>query len=93
MSPVGQPLKYYPLQRFLEVATADTVTLTFAQVEAIIGTPLPAGAQAYTWWSNRQRSRQARAWLAAGWQTRDVESRQQRVTFVRVEQSHGTPTS
>ena len=83
MSPVGYPLKYRALQTFLASTPESEVTLTFPQVEEIIGAPLPRTATQRQWWANRWEQSQARAWLGAGWQTRMVQVRDRRVTFRR----------
>jgi len=36
--------KYQPLADYLAAHPADEVTLTFAQIEAILGAPLPSSA-------------------------------------------------
>ena len=43
--------------------------MTFAEVERLIGAPLPTSAYWYqAWWANNHTSHvQARAWMAAGW--------------------------
>jgi hypothetical protein len=77
------PPKYYPLQRYLEAMADAEVTLSFAELEVIIGGPLPQTALLRSWWANRRTQPQGRAWLTAGWQTSTVQTRQRRVTFVR----------
>ena len=80
-----QPRKYDPLTRYLAALTTDEVTLTFGEIEAILGAPLPRSARLREWWANSAGSTWARAWLSAGWR---VERRQlwgdsPAVTFVR----------
>ena len=44
---------YDPLRDYLMDCDSDEVTLTFAQVEAILGRALPASAWKYdAWWAN-----------------------------------------
>jgi hypothetical protein len=66
------PLKYEPLElhlRFLGAHTSD-VTLSFAEIERILGAPLPVSARTHRpWWGNQKNSKvrpQAHAWLSAG---------------------------
>jgi hypothetical protein len=74
---------YRPLFDHLAGETADAVTYTFAQVERIIGRPLPSAARNYNaWWGNDGRG-QAQAWMAAGRRTCDVDRGKETVTFVR----------
>ena len=65
----GQSPKYEPLRRYLAArpATESTLALTFAEIEALLGAPLPASAVASGWWTSRRGSPQERAWRAAGW--------------------------
>jgi DNA-binding XRE family transcriptional regulator len=60
--------KYYPLHEYLRPLPQDKpVTLTFDQVETIIGVSLPPSARASrSWWAN-STTPQSRAWLEAGW--------------------------
>ena len=71
----GKPAKYAPLQRYLAAVSGDTVTLSVAEIEAIIGAPLPQTAVQRQWWANHHKPPQGRAWLAAGWQTSRVPQR------------------
>lgn len=77
--------KYFGLSRLLETTEADSITLTFAEVEAFLGFALPASARRHqAWWSNSEHGHShARAWLSVGWRTSGVSIHGQRVTFVR----------
>jgi adenosine deaminase len=77
------PAKYYRLQRHLEASAEAEVTLSFAEIEALIGASLPATAQTLSWWTNAMRTPQARAWLEAGYHMREVRVQEQTVTFAR----------
>ena len=44
------PAKYDALVRYLRAQPGDRVTLTLPEIEAIIGSPLPAGARQRRWW-------------------------------------------
>jgi len=65
------PSKYEPLELHLKSVPAATseVTLTFKQVDSILGTPLPRSAYVHReWWSNQtdvDSRPQARAWTKA----------------------------
>ncbi len=81
--------KYRPLFDHLQAAPADEVTLTFAGIEALLGTSLPASAQSRGWWSNRGRgSLQAAAWLDAGYRVHDVDVVQRQVVFRRLQRHY-----
>ncbi len=65
--------KYDPLRDYLMRCGSDEVTLSFADIESIIGRPLPPSALHYdAWWANigdsvlTQHS-QAKSWHAAGY--------------------------
>lgn len=75
--------KYYPLQEYLRERGQDEVTLTFAQIEKLLGNPLPEGARIEAgWWGNRkQGSPQAAAWLGAGYKVKAISLAHKRVTF------------
>jgi hypothetical protein len=78
---IQQFMKYQPLkEHLLNVPNAKKeVTLTFPQVEAILGFELPKSAVDYRqWWGNQQalKSRpQAEAWLEAGFRVDGVQLR------------------
>jgi hypothetical protein len=47
------PGKYKPLYQYLEHRYANTVVLTFAQIEDLLGFPLPDSARVHhEWWAN-----------------------------------------
>jgi hypothetical protein len=64
--------KYEPLEIYLRAVPAGTkqVTLSFAEIERILGAPLPASAKSHrAWWGNQKDSKtrpQAHSWLSAG---------------------------
>ncbi len=81
------PRKYAPLTAYLQRQPGPHVTLSFREVEAILGQPLPAAAvklaTPFSWWANSRTTVQGNAWLAAGWQRETVDYLHQTVTFVR----------
>jgi hypothetical protein len=79
-----QSTKYEPLRRYLAALPGERVTLRFAEVEAIVGAPLPASAGGQHWWTNYPRPARLRGWGAAGWRVAHVDAFQRLVTFVRV---------
>ena len=78
--------KYAPLTRFLRQQEAPRITMTFHEVEEVLGFSLPASAWKYpAWWSNAASGQsQVKSWRDAGWETRDLDLRGRKVTFVRV---------
>jgi len=81
--------KYDPLRRFLENAApgVSEITLSFSQIEQVLGDTLPYSAEHYRpWWGNELRSGthvQASSWLDAGWEVDEVEREQKWVRFRR----------
>lgn len=82
--------KYDPLRRFLENAApaVTEMTLSFEQIEQILGDELPYSAKNYrAWWSNPSSPLDhpyAQAWLAAGWKVDAVNLGLAWVCFRRV---------
>ncbi len=60
--------KYDPLQENLRKRSRGEFTLTFRQIEEVLGFPLPASAQRPQWWANVKGGGhpQSRAWAGAG---------------------------
>ena len=80
--------KYLPLEEWFrkQPATPEQIELTFDQVEAILGTPLPRSAtKLATWWTNVQPKIQSHrtAWLNNGWMVAEFDQQARRVKFVR----------
>lgn len=64
-----RPLHYELFGAWLRSCELQQVTISFADVERIIGETLPRSALEHrTWWSNSPTHPLARAWLMAGWQ-------------------------
>jgi len=64
------PLEFRPLHAYLKKRFADTVVLTFAQIEDLLGHALPASARAdKAWWANTDStgapSAQSSSWTEA----------------------------
>jgi hypothetical protein len=78
--------KYEPLATHLESASANEWSATFAQVEQVLGFPLPPSARKHReWWSNQSGAghSQARGWQDAGWQVWKVDLQEEKVIFRR----------
>lgn len=76
--------KYYRLFEHLQHCNQAVVTLTFAEIETLMGCSLPESARKKkNWWSNRDSpgALQAIAWVRAGYQVESVDLTQQTVTF------------
>lgn len=85
MSPLKPGSKYHALYQHLRQQRQEELSLTFADIERLIGCPLPPGARrGRAFWSNRRRGGlQAEAWMAAGYLVRRVDLEAGRVTFAR----------
>jgi len=80
--------KYLPLEEWFrkQPASAKQIEMTFDQVEAILGTPLPKSAtRLTTWWTNVHPKIQSHrtAWLNHGWMVAEFDLQARRVKFVR----------
>lgn len=81
--------KYRRLYKRLVLLSANECEwrTTFSEVESILGYSLPSSARTHRqWWENdRSRHRpQAKAWMDAGWETRNVSMSAETVEFHRV---------
>lgn len=80
--------RYAPLADWLQSQPGkkDLVTLTFNEIEQIIGRDLPASARNHrAWWANDSVSHpQSQLWLDAGWRTTYISMGEGRVSFARI---------
>src|SRR5215211_2272314 len=81
------PTSYQPLVDFLsrQPPETTTVTLTLAEVEGLLGVPLPEGAWTRLWWLAGGPPGVVRPWVAVGWRvTRtSLQTTPTTVTFAR----------
>jgi hypothetical protein len=84
------PRKYDPLTAYLAGLAVDQVTLPLAEVERIIGAPLPRSAAKAGFWGNTPDLAALPPWREAGWwvQRTHLSGDPPTVTFVR--QSSGS---
>lgn len=76
--------KYFPLYQHLYAQDAQAVTLTFAEIEAIVGKPLPkSGKTLRAWWSNRDSGIQSQAWMSANFHVTEIDIGAEKITFSR----------
>ena len=79
--------KYAGLEGHLKFRAAftDTVKLSFARIDGLIGSNLPMNAyRDLTWWSNESSSAHAKAWLNAGWDVQEVNLKEGFAVFKKV---------
>ena len=81
--------KYSGLASYLRAQDKPSIAMTFADVERIIGTKLPASAARHrAWWSNNPDNNVAtKEWLAAGYVTEQVDINKQVLVFRRIQTS------
>jgi hypothetical protein len=77
--------KYEPLTHYLENRSEEIWDARFADVERVLGFPLPPSAHEYpAWWANQEPGHsQTRGWRDAGWETGRVDLAGKRLRFVR----------
>jgi hypothetical protein len=75
--------KYHPLFEHLLFSGQGQLTMTFAEIEAVLGAQLPPSASTrQEWWSNSPRGHsQAKAWMRASYETSQVDLEGGKVTF------------
>jgi hypothetical protein len=76
--------KYHPLFEHLLFSGQGLIVMSFTEIEAVIGAPLPPSARKREeWWSNSPSGHsQARAWRRANYRASKVNLAGQTVTFV-----------
>jgi hypothetical protein len=80
--PREAPARYQALVDFLSHHAGESVVMTYAEIEAIIGASLPLSARlAPTWWTTASQMH-VRILREHGWQAR-LEQRDRRVRFTR----------
>ncbi|MEM2309842.1 MAG: hypothetical protein QXV71_05005 [Candidatus Bathyarchaeia archaeon] len=66
----------------------DEATLSFAEIEDVIGDRLPKSAyENRGWWNNVWGHPQSEAWLTVGWRVKEVNLEAKTVTFIREEKT------
>lgn len=77
--------KYESLAAYLRKQPYREVSYSFRDLEKILGFELPSSARQHrAWWSNNGSNNvMTKAWLSAGYRTRDVDMESERLTFER----------
>ena len=77
--------KYDPLQHFLAASNASVLPMSFDEIERILGFSLPPSQAHRAWWSNNPSNNvMTKAWLAAGYETEQVDVAGRTLVFRRV---------
>ena len=85
-----QTADWQPLAEYLERQPAALVTLRLAEIEALLGRPLPPSVVTQRWWMRgAPREGYRRLLTPLGWTVRTVDMRYgvQSVTFVKMDAS------
>jgi hypothetical protein len=78
--------RYEPLRAFLDQQPTDRVAMTFQEVEAVLGAPLPASKKYPAWWSNNPSNNpMTKVWIEAGFVTEQVDTAAERLVFRRAD--------
>ena len=77
--------KYSALADYLRAQSSEEVPMTFAQIERLIGDELPASHRYRAWWSNNSfNSVMTKAWLAAGFESTNVNMKERKLVFRKI---------
>lgn len=77
--------KYDPLSARLTGDDGRKWSVTFADLEKLLGFPLPKTARSgKTWWRNTGAQPHQHAWTSSGWEVAEVDPTGARVTFRRI---------
>jgi hypothetical protein len=77
--------KYARLGDFLREQGRESVPMTFAEIERIVGVSLPKSQKHQAWWSNSTSNNvMTKVWLDAGYRTEQVDIAHGRLVFRRV---------
>lgn len=84
--------KYEPLGQFLREQRTQEVPVTFREIERITGVKLPPKAQHHrAWWSNNPSNNvMTKVWLAAGYESTQVDMSGRKLVFRRVGKPPGS---
>ncbi len=87
--------KYEALGQFLKSRRDEHVPMTFAEIERLIGKPLPPSAHKHRpWWSNNSaNSALTRICLEAGYKSEQVDMAGRKLVFRRVEEMQKAPAT
>jgi hypothetical protein len=76
--------KYKPLTEHLTGLRSRSLSISFSDIEDLIGASLPNGArEKRSWWDNDEDKGHSAAWMVAGWEVADVDMEGQRVNLKR----------
>lgn len=83
--------KYRPLGDYFNALRTDSVTLTFTEIENMLGFELPDYTQTPAAWINDPQRPQAKQWLDAGFRRERVDFTRREVSFFRAQPGIPSP--
>lgn len=92
VTPRTRKSKYMKLSQFLarRARSLSEITLSFREIEEIIGEKLPESARTRKiWWSNVRGRMPPEAWLTVGWAVKEVDIEGKMVKFIRETEPRG----
>ncbi len=86
--------KYDRLGAFLREQGRESVPMTFAEIEQVVGVKLPKSRKYQAWWSNSTSNNvMTQVWLDAGYRTEQVDIANGRLVFRRIAAGEGRAVS
>jgi len=77
--------KYDRLGDYLKQKGLNSIPMTFAEIERVVGTKLPKSQEHQAWWSNSTSNNvMTSVWLDAGYETEQVDMEGKKLVFRRV---------
>lgn len=84
--------KYDDLKIFLISSNKSVIKLSFSEIENILNSTLPRSAYVHTaWWANDNSHCQSKAWISAGYSTKNLNLAEKSVCFCKTENT-SSPT-
>ena len=85
--------KYAALETYLRESGQEVISMTFGDIEKIVGADLPPSAFKHRpWWSNNpSNSVITHSWLKAGYKTENVDMAGEKLVFVKTAQYPSAP--
>jgi hypothetical protein len=80
--------KYGALGDYLKRQRGSVVPMTFAEIEKVTHSKLPASSRYRAWWSNNDfNSVLTKVWIEAGFKSEQVDMKKRKLVFRRVRQA------
>ena len=73
--------KFLPLGEFFRSSTKLSITMSFSEIEGILGFPLGKSAEQHSWWTRTGFMNISQCWLDNGYEIKKLNIEKKRVTF------------